>query len=65
MCWGVNGEGDVAVEDGVWRSTSLDASSFLIYNPAEAANAEFQQDVWLMGEIYNGSHHTEGPHVLL
>lgn len=39
---------------------SLDASSFLIYNPPEAANVEFQQDVWLMGEFYNGSHDTAG-----
>lgn len=49
----------------VWRSVSLDASSFLIYNPPEAANVEFQQDIWLMGEFYNGSHYTVGLHVLL
>lgn len=42
------------------RSVRLDASSFVIYNPPEAGNAEFQMDVWLTGE-----HCTVGLHVLL
>lgn len=49
----------------VWRSVSLAASSFLIYNPPEAANVEFQQDVWLMGELYNGLYYTVGLLVIL
>lgn len=46
-------------------SEPLDASSFLIYNPSEAANVDFQQNVWLMGELCSGSRCTVGMHVLL
>lgn len=53
----------VPVQD--WRFVPQDATSFLIYNPGEAANAHFQQDVWLMGEHYNNLHYTLGPSVLL
>lgn len=49
----------------VARSEPLDASSFLIYSPSEAANVDFQQNVWLMGELCSGLCYTVGMYVWL